>query len=554
MGGNDEGWGGLDEATTQDVAAMLWQRELDPDTIPDDLAATLASPRNSAAAHGERMRRFLEHLLESRPSHTVDRSDLYRALLDEVDELNPLQLYVLRNLLDRNANEGYEPVPNPVVLEFPRDHALKVDSQVGWHFFVGSCWDTDGEEYGVEIMFFGDAVFPPAIAAELGLTPIENQAIEMQFAVSRRGGDHLQAAPVVVAGTSGLISATDDPFSLRLGRNSMVSSRAGELFPLRLQMWGLDRSAEEPTELAIDVTFTSGKEYLAQGDHGAMPSVDGMGTLYYSIPNMQIDPATSWLRIGDNKVDLARGAFWFDHQWGYLNGNCHSTVMRAASGTSDPVPVGWDWFMCHFVGDRQITCFSPHTNEMSAFYDQSGDEPPGTMAVRVAGTYMDTDRSTRMAWGLLEVDRWVKVERSPDPERYPATGVWHPDHFHFTFDDLPEDIREFTMTPIVDGGQSAFFANGAQICEGAVVLADPDGTDVGRGFAESVHYAETIDNMVRLAGLPTTDEWIERVGTKPPSLAAKTWNALYVVAHRHQLGEVMGEAKGLEFFHDPKAS
>jgi len=545
------GFEGFDAGTLRDIANLLWQHDFDPTAIPDDLVATLTSEKNSPTAHGDRMRRFLEHLLEGHPSHTVDHSDLYRALLDHVDALSPLQLYVMRNLLDKNANEGYTPIPDEVVLEFPRDHALILDCQTGWHFFVGSCWDTAGQEYGVEIMFFGDAIFPPALAEAYGLTPIENQAIEMQFAVSRRGGDHKQAAPIVALGTSGLVQATDDPFSFRLGRNAMVAHEPGRFLPITLQMWGLDESSDPPVELAIDISFGSGKEYLAQGDHGAMPAVAGMGSKYYSIPEIQLDPTRrSTLRLGDEEVELARASFWFDHQWGYITGNSSSAVMRAAENVGEANPVGWDWFMAQFDGDRQITCLAPHVKELAdEFYDRSGDEPPGTMRVRVGGTYMDADRQTRVVWGDLEVTEWVRADASPSPVRYPPTGVWNPDGFHFTFDEgVPDDIREFHMVPIVADAQSAFFANGAQICEGAVVLTDRHGRDVGRGFAESVQYANTLRNMLHLAGLPDDDRWFDLVAPKAPPLLTRTWNTLYVLTHRKALGEVFEHARGLEFF------
>jgi hypothetical protein len=66
-----------------------------------------------------------------------------------------------------------------------------------------------------------------------------------------------------------------------------------------------------------------------------------MGTLYYSIPNMVVAPKSS-LKIGDETITLARGTFWFDHQWGYLSGNPQSSVLRAANNTKQPEPPGWD--------------------------------------------------------------------------------------------------------------------------------------------------------------------------------------------------------------------
>ena len=89
--------------------------------------------------------------------------------------------------------------------------------------------------------------------------------------------------------------------------------------------------------------------------------------------------------------------------------------------------------------------------------------------------------------------------------------------WEFTFgEDVPEDIRVFTMEPIVTTGQSGFFAGGAQYSEGAVYLLGPNGEDLGRGFAESVGYANTLPNVLRLVGLDANEENMELFGGNPP--------------------------------------
>lgn len=538
----------LGEETLEDIAHLLWLPSFDADRIDGEIKAKLADAKNSSAAAGGRMRKFLESLVSHPLAHVPDHSPQWKALIPYCESLTPLQTYAMRNLLGKEANQGYLPMPDEVHLEFPRDHEVKLTAQTGWHFLVGSCWDEDGTEYGIEFMLFGDALFPPKLAEEFGLSDLENQAIEMQFAISKKGADHLQVEPIVAMGTSGLLSVASEPFSFRLGRNGFESQRSGELFPLRVQAWGLDRGGDEPVELAIDLMLASGKEYLAQGEHGAMPSIDGMGTFYYSIPNIQIDPEASSLSMGGNEIKLVRGELWFDHQWGYLSTVPRSHVLKAAKYSSTPDPEGWDWFMVQFDGDRQVTMFAPHSNEFIDFYFQTGDDPPGPMTRRVGGTFMDADKSTRLVWGTMVVDDWVKTEHSPRPDRYPPTHTWHPNHYRFTFDDIPEEIATFTLTPIVSGGQSAFFATGIQICEGAVVVADPKGTEIGRGFAEAVYYADGHPNMVRLAGVDDTDEMVELLRAKRPAFGTRARNTLYVLAHQRDLNEVLAQSKGMEFF------
>src|SRR5204863_5825003 len=141
-----------------------WMPRFDPAQVPVDLAAQLASTKNSPVATGERMSRFLRHLIDHPVAHTRNEASTYAALLPYCRSLSPLQMYVLRCLLPRSASDGYEPVPERVDLRFPRDHELKLRAQAGWHFLVGTCWDTQEQEYGVELMLCGGATFPPALA------------------------------------------------------------------------------------------------------------------------------------------------------------------------------------------------------------------------------------------------------------------------------------------------------------------------------------------------------------------------------------------------------
>jgi hypothetical protein len=234
---------------------------------------------------------------------------------------------------------------------------------------------------------------------------------------------------------------------------------------------------------------------------------------------------------------------------GAINGVPRSAVLRAANNAEEPAPGGWDWFMVQVDGDRQLTFFSPHANARRAFYQQTGPTPPATMSVDVAGTYMDAAGATRIVRGKLDVTEWVRAEHSPDPARYALTGTWYPARWEFRFaEGVPDDIAVFTLTPIVAEAQSGFFANGAQYCEGAVVVRDAQGRDIGRGFAESVAYADTLRTTLRLAGLDDSDEAVAAMAKPRPTGAEKVKNALYVAAHKKELEQIIAEAAGLEFF------
>ncbi len=162
---------------------------------------------------------------------------------------------------------------------------------------------------------------------------------------------------------------------------------------------------------------------------------------------------------------------------------------------------------------------------------------------------MDANKTTAKIGGTLEITDWIRADHSPNPARYSVTGTWYPNQWKFQFDTrLPEDIRSFVMDPIVHTAQSGFFANGAQYAEGAVVLTAPTGEDLGRGFAESVSYADTRKTVHQLAGLPDSKEFIQAMSrrTVPPGLRRR--NAAYVLAHKKELDAILADSAGLGFF------
>jgi hypothetical protein len=264
------------------------------------------------------------------------------------------------------------------------------------------------------------------------------------------------------------------------------------------------------------------------------------------MPGLMIDPAGSSLTLQGERVDLVDGTFWFDHQWGTLAAVGQSEVLRAATNLTPRAPAGWDWFMTHFTGNRQITAFSIHSNERLEFYRQMGTTAPGTMTVPLKAKFMDADAATHDVIGTLSVTEWILSIDTPAPVVYPPTYTWYPNRWEFEFgDDVPEDIRSFVMVPIVQTGQSGFFANGAQYSEGAVYLLDPSGADLGRGFAESVGYAFTLPNQLRLVGVPVTDDSITLYSNTAPDDGMVLASQAYTYLHGAELQEKLGTCIGL---------
>ncbi len=536
----------LDADTRDAIARALWNPDLKVADIPADILANVLDPRNSSQAFGARVGAHLLQLIAQPTSFVQSYAPRYETMLPYCSSLSAHQAYVMSNLIGPEATIGYRPIPTEADFVFPERNAMDLQAILGWYFFVGSALGSDGEEYGIELMFFRDALLPPALAAALGLTDVENQVVELHLAVTRAGERHYQAKPIVIAGTTGLLAFETDGFGATMGKNVMRSLEPGNLFPLQIQGWGQDDGEVEPVQFSIDLTFSSGKGYLLQGADGCSPCCDGAGTLYYSVPNLVLDPSVSSLNINGEQVTLTEGTFWFDHQWGTLGAVTHTDVVRAVSNLSPTVQTGWDWFMAQFHGNRQITSYSIHSLDNQGFYRQMGTTSPGAMTVSLNARYMDEEAVTHTVAGVLSVTEWILSVDTPSPETFPPTYTWYPNRWEFQFgDDVPEDIRTFTMVPIVQTGQSGFFAAGAQYSEGAVYLLDPAGADLGRGFAESVGYANTTPNLLRLVGIPASDNMLALFGSNVPDDGMVLASQAFTFLHAGELKDALDMCIGL---------
>lgn len=522
----------LDEFTKENIALALWMKEFKANKIPSNIKNRILSQKNSPEAFGQRMRSRIQDLLDNPDSFTPSYNKRYKKLLEHCDSLTSIQAYALSHLLGLDSSRDYQNIPEESNIEFPRDFAPQLGYQVGWHFFVGNCRDTRRREYGILVSFYRYSLLPPELAHSFGLTDWDNQIFEMQLAVSRSGDEHLQCRPFAIAGTTGLLNFSNNPFQYVAGNNRIMSEKEDELFPLRVQAWGVNQGGEEDVEIEVDLGFTSNKDFLLQGNKGCLPCCCGMGTLYYSATNLSLEPG-SLLKLDGEEILLTQGKFWFDHQWGNgiePLGNSRCKVVRAANVlTKTSPPRGWDWFMAHFEGDREMTLYAPHTHENRGYYQSTSSEPPENMTMAVKGQFIDANLDISDIHGTLTVDKWIKSVKSSLPEHYFVTNTWYPDHWEFKFQDTgPEDLRHFTMTPIVDSGQTGFNASGVQYSEGGVLLRNFDGKYLGKGFAESVYYADAIPNLFHLAGIPDTSQMRKLMEPPKPSALLKLKGLLYM--------------------------
>jgi hypothetical protein len=84
--------------------------------------------------------------------------------------------------------------------------------------------------------------------------------------------------------------------------------------------------------------------------------------------------------------------------------------------------------------------------------------------------------------------------------------------------------------------------------KGQSTCARKNGDDIGRGFAESVQYADTTDTMLTLGGI--TDAQARRILRNPEisSGIQRIKSLLYVALHRSDLARILESQQGLEMF------
>lgn len=550
----------IDDLTRQNIAQALWMKEYNEDSIPENILAKIYSDKNSNSSYASRFKMNLQLLTNNQISFITSRAERYQVMMEHANTRSPQQCYASMLFLGPETVTGYEPIPSNPDFTWPQIDSPQFKNQVGWHFFVGNFTDEEHHHYSVQVMFWHYALLPPPLANCLGLSDIENQTLEMHLAISdEQTGIHYRANTVIVAGTTGLVNFTANPFSYSLGKNSIQSlNKTSELFPVRLKGRGWDMGKTPNAEIGIDISLKNITGYFFEGDSGCAPSIDGIGTLYYSAANLKLmEDHDNVISLNGKEIKLTGGSMWYDHQWGtgfMPNGAPQHAVVRAVQNLKKSAPGGWDWFMMQFYkndkisenGEAQLTISSLHTNNNKKFYGQTGPVSPPVMTATFTGKYIDPKNVTTNISGTMQVTEWIKCSSSPNPELYPPTNTWYPSKYQFTVDgNVPDAIKILSAKPIVAEAQAGYFATGLQYIEGGIVISDNLGNEIGRGFSEGTNYANSNEGIITLAGLPVNNQTKTFIYPPKVSYSQKISSLFYVIFHQKELKTILKEAKGI---------
>ncbi|MFC2102282.1 lipocalin-like domain-containing protein [Bacteroidota bacterium] len=401
----------------------------------------------------------------------------YALLMDRAEQgLDNIQCYALPNFMGQDYFYGYEDMNTYDTLIFPRDHKAQLDFQFGWYFWSGNFLDTNGNEIDIVVVFFRRALYPPRIADKLGLSALQNQLVQTVVAVNYADLNlHVTGSNPIISGTSGEITYGIEPFTARVGLNSAVSLQNEKMFPMKIEV------NDPVAELSIDLNLDESKPLLLQGDNGKEPSIFGMGTWYYSFPNIKTWGTVTY----QGEPRTITGKMWMDHQWmagisptGYPKNLLVQAVVNIKEGLSGETPksFGWDWSDVQFDDNTEVTFASPHP-DITAELKNMGEDPPEPVTRAITGKYIDESGKGENITGTVTITQWM---------RSPRSHAWYPNGWLVK---IPGKNLEFTMASTVD--DQFIYSAASEIREGGVIVkGTKDGTEIsGYGFGEGVNYS-----------------------------------------------------------------
>jgi len=444
----------------------------------------------------------------STPTPLVQKfPERYALLAGKADQgFSPLQCYVLPYFLGQDYFKGYADMNTYDTLIFPRDHKAQLDFQFGWYFWSGNFLDSSGNEVDIVMVFFRRSLYPPPIAEKLGFSPPENQIVQTVVAVNFADQNlHITGSNPILSGARSQITYGIEPFVARVGNASAVSLQKEAMFPMKITV------EDSAKGLFIDLNLLESKPLLLQGNNGKEPSIFGLGTWYYSFPNIKTTGSVTYR--GERRS--ISGKMWMDHQWlagisptGYPKNILVQAVMNIKEGLSGEIPksFGWDWSDVQFDDNTEVTFASPHSDK-TADLKNKGENPPDSVTRMISGKYIDEEGKGEDISGTVTITRWM---------RSPRSQAWYPNCWLVK---IPEKALEFTMTSTVD--DQFIYSAASEIREGGVFVKGIKGGKeiTGFGFGEGVNYSGeefALKENMKLLGIDDTEANRSLLIASPP--------------------------------------
>ena len=233
---------------------------------------------------------------------------------------------------DSGDDAAYARAVEPPTLSFPRDHGSHAGFRTEWWYVTANLDSAAGRRFGVQLVFFRQALAPEA-AARAGSLAARDLVFAHAAVTDVDGGTFHHAERMTrAAGDLGFVTGGRDgaPFEVRCVDWSARAAGDAVFLPLDLR-------ASDPG-FAIELTVAEGKPLVLQGDRGLSQksAAAGNASIYYSMTRLPIRGAL----IVDGVRHEVRGLGWIDREW--------------STSALGPDQVGWDWFSLQLDDQTEV--------------------------------------------------------------------------------------------------------------------------------------------------------------------------------------------------------
>jgi predicted secreted hydrolase len=335
-------------------------------------------------------------------------------------------------------DKGFARAFKPQKLSFPSDHGPHNSYRSEWWYFTGNLINPQGRRFGYELTFFRFALkaeLPESKSAwrtnqmymaHLTLTDVQNGRFYTDEKVSRAGNN--------------LAGASNKKYYVWLYDWSARAEGEAD-FPLRLQA--------KSDDFAIDLSLTSQKSFVLQGDEGLSQKSPepGNASYYYSYPRLETEGVIS---IAGKQFSVT-GASWMDREW-------------STSALSDEQN-GWDWFALQLSDNTELMFYQLRRKD-------------GQRDGNSSGSY-DLADNTKIS--LKEQDVTIKTL---DSWKSPHSKITYPSHWRLA---VPVLNLEIEVVPLINDQELNV---SYRYWEGAVsVTGTKNGKPIsGQGYVELAGY------------------------------------------------------------------
>ncbi len=359
----------------------------------------------------------------------------------------PTLSFILLLLLSKTLPDGvvdpdeWQTVPDPLSLEFPRDHGSHPAFQTEWWYVTGNL-EADGRLVGFQLTFFRRGLdSSPKLSHESAFRP-RQMLIGHLALLDVENASYLHAERMRRTGL-GLASAAEDDLHVILEDWEMKRLPDGSL-----HLVAFDRDSS----IGLDLIAVPGKPLVLHGEKGRSAKGPGSGnaSAYVSMTRLQ---AKGKIVLSGEEL-LARGECWFDHEFG--------------TSQLGPEVVGWDWFALRFSDDEELMVYRLRRAD-------------GTSAPFSGGTFVDASgekKDLKMSQvSLTATGSHVSLN----------SGARYPQGWRIQVKDLDLDL--ILTSPMKNAEMDARRSVGMVYWEGLVRVT---GSRTGIGFVELTGYHESI--------------------------------------------------------------